>query len=243
MNNALTVADLAAKLSQYQPSEATKQLVRDTPILLLVGISGAGKDTVASELFRSGNYHPIISHTTRQPRINDGLLEQDGVEYHFINLEQSEQMLDAGQYIEANVYGGNVYGTSVAEIQAAHDTHKIAATDLEVQGVAEYKAIDPNVKAVFILPPSYDVWQERLSKRYTGSADPDELHKRQQIALQELEHAIQTDYFAFVVNDSLPETIAEVNNIANGELDQGQNDAALKIAHELRDELKRNLAA
>src|SRR5438045_5836424 len=113
--------NLAQKLSDYQPDQAATQLIHDTPILLLVGPTGAGKDSVKDKLLNTGRFHHIISHTTRPPRINHGVVEQDGREYHFIDKAIAEKMLDEHAFIEAKIYSDNVYGTSVAEIQAAHD--------------------------------------------------------------------------------------------------------------------------
>ena len=227
-------ARLKQKLEAYQPALATPRLLQDTPILLLVGISGAGKDSIKQELLKSGDYHHIVSHTTRAPRANHGVMEQDGTAYHFISLGEAEKMLDEHAYVEAKMYSGNIYGTSVAEIQAAHDTKKIAVTDMEIQGVAEYMDIDPNIKAVFVLPPSYQVWQERFMKRYGGDVEQGDFKKRMHTAWQELEHALHTPYFHFVVNDSLELAVAEVNRIATDtQIDHTKADAARAIAEEL----------
>jgi len=237
-------ARLKQKLEAYKPSEETVALVRATPVLLLVGISGAGKDSITKGLLKTGRYHQLVSHTTRQPRENDGVMERDGVEYHFITLEESERMVDAGAYVEANIYGTNVYGTSATEIQMAHDAHKIAVTDLEVQGVADYMQIDPdNTKAVFILPPNYEVWQKRLSKRYGTTMDQADFEKRMATALQEIEHALRTPYFSFVVNDSLENAVAEVDRIAKGEPETTQKETAHRVAAALAYSLKLSLAA
>jgi guanylate kinase len=161
-------------------------------------------------------------------------LEEDGTDYHFISLEEAETMLDSHAYVEAKMYSGNVYGTSVAEIQAAHDANKIATTDIEVQGVAEYMAIDPNIHAVFILPPSYKVWQERLVKRYGGAINQADFEKRMHTALRELEHALNAPYFHFVVSSDLDQTVKQVDNIANsGKADKAFEEAARTIAHQL----------
>src|SRR4051812_20106709 len=109
---------LAANLANYEPTEQTKQLIRETPILLLVGPTGAGKDSVKDKLLESGKFHHIISHTTRPPRINHGIPEEDGVDYHFISKNEAVKLLENHEMIEAKMYSGNVYGTSAAEIQA-----------------------------------------------------------------------------------------------------------------------------
>jgi len=212
--------DLVDKISEllktYQPSQTTVQLVQDTPIVLLVGVSGAGKDTIKHKLVETGYYHEFISHTTRPPRSNHGVMEQDGVEYHFISLEDAKRMIEAGEFVEAKMYGGKVYGTSVAEVQKAHDGGKIALNDIEVQGVAEYRKISPNVKAMFIVPPTYEEWRRRLMYRYgSDGADPNELAQRTQTAIDELVHALEVDYYHFIINDTLERAVHVINEIAH----------------------------
>ncbi len=235
--NEADISRLRQKIATYQPSEATRNLVRATPKLFLVGISGAGKDTILHRLLQTGEYHATVSHTTRPPRANNGVMERDGVEYHFITLEQAEQMLDAGAYIEAKLYGTNVYGTSVSELQIAHDEHKIAVTDIEVQGVAEYMAIDPTTKAVFILPPSYEVWQERFMKRYGSESDTSDTEARMKTALFELEHALAMPYFDFVINDSLDEAVRDITGIVSGSEHVKEAARARDVAESIRKQL------
>lgn len=233
MDDSAQAAGLKQKLEQYQPSAATVDLVQDTPILLLVGVSGAGKGSIVKELLKTDHYHYIVSHTTRRPRENNGVMEQDGREYHFINPATAEKMLDTGAYVEAKWYSGNIYGTSGAEIQAAHDENKIALTDIEVQGVAEYMEISSNVKAIFILPPSYEIWQQRLAKRYEDNIDPDDMKRRMQTAKHELQEALQKDYFRFVINDNLDHAVKAADDIAHGAPAGEESEAARVLAHSL----------
>src|SRR4051794_26351493 len=104
------------KITGYKPSVETLAIVRSTTILLLVGPSGAGKDSLKQRLLSGGRYHHIVSHTTRAPRMNKGVLEENGREYHFITMQEAERMIDEHAFVEAKMYSGNVYGTSVAEI-------------------------------------------------------------------------------------------------------------------------------
>jgi len=199
----------------YTLSPVAVELVKSTPIVLLVGVSGAGKDSIKHKLLETGKYHHIVSHTTRAPRENGGVMEQDGVEYHFITKERAAEMLRNGEFIEAKKYSDNVYGTSVAEIQKAHDEGKVAITDLEVQGVAEYKAISSSVIAEFILPPNYQEWQRRLHARYgTKEADPADIARRMQTAIAELKEALARPYYHFVVNEKLEEAVRAADSIA-----------------------------
>lgn len=210
---------LSTKLQHYQPSAEAIELVNSVPIVLLVGISGAGKDTIKHELLKLPRYHHIVSHTTRAPRRNQGILEQDGVDYHFVDYVTAENMVDNRGYIEANHYSNNVYGTSVGEFQLSHDEEKIAITDLEVQGVDEYMIIAPqSVRPVFLLPPSYEAWRQRVVKRYGNDHrdHTEDLKVREQTAKRELEHLLEVDYFFAVINDDLQETITQVDAIAQG---------------------------
>jgi len=215
--NTNLVSEIATLLKRYKPSDETVKLVRNTPIVLLVGVSGAGKDTIKRKLLETGDYHEFVSHTTRLPRENHGVMEQDGVEYHFVSLEESKRMLENGEYIEAKIYGDKVYGTSVAELQQASSDGKIALNDIEVQGVAEYRAISEGVKAMFIVPPTYEEWRRRLLYRYgENGADPEDLKKRTQIAIEELEHALKVDYYHFIINDTLDRAVFVIDEIAHG---------------------------
>jgi len=207
---------LSSLLKNYKPSQSAIELINNTPIVLLVGVSGAGKDTIKHKLLDSGEYHHIISHTTRAMRSNGGVMEQDGVEYYFINKDQAANMLERGEYVEANEYSGNIYGTSVAEIKKAHDEGKIAITDMEIQGVAEYKALAPNIIAVFVLPPSYEEWQRRLQTRYGATgADAADMQRRMDTAIAELQEALDRPYYHFVVNDNLDEAVKAADSIAH----------------------------
>src|SRR5581483_1435343 len=96
-------SSLETKLASYQPDPSVSGLVKSTPILLLVGPTGAGKDTLKDKLLATNEYHHIVSHTTRSPRINHGLMEIDGQEYHFVTEAEAERMLDNHEFIEAKI--------------------------------------------------------------------------------------------------------------------------------------------
>ncbi len=230
--------ELEERIRTYQPAQAAVELIRQTRIVLLVGVSGAGKDTIKNQLLQRPNYHHIVSHTTRAPRSNLGAMETDGVEYHFIDLVAADQMLQDGGYVEAKFYSGNVYGTSVAEIQKAHDEGKVAITDMEIQGVAEYVNFDAaTVKPVFILPPSFEIWQERLTKRYGSNlADHSEdLARRIATSKSELQEALEKDYYYLVINKDAQEAIRMVDHIAHSSeaADAYRDEKALQIIRDI----------
>jgi guanylate kinase len=234
---------LARKLSAYKPDDSARQLIKETPILLLVGPTGAGKDSLKDKLLETGDYHHIVSHTTRRPRINHGVIEQDGREYHFIDKATAEKMLDDHAMIEAKMYSGNLYGTSAAEIQAAHDEGKTAMTDIEVQGVAEYKALDPGVMAVFLLPPDFKTWQERLRRRYGDVVDADDSKLRMRTALDELDQLLSTDYYVAVINKDLNTIVKQIQAIVKSQDHKSPDEPrARAVARQLAKDIRAYLA-
>lgn len=235
---------LKQKIENYHPDQAAIEVIKSARILLLVGPTGAGKDTLKDALLQTGHYHHLVSHTSRKPRINHGVLEQDGEEYHFISLEKAEEMVDNHEFIEAKPYSGNLYGTSLSEIITARDAGKIAVTDIEVQGVAEYKALDSNVKAVFLLPPNFKVWQERLWKRHGDVVDAEDYRRRLETALHEIEELFTHDYYAVLISDELDHSVREVTNyIETGTQDPEYVKHCLSVARELSEDIKNYLAS
>lgn len=235
---------IVQKLKTYKPSIATIALIRETPILLLVGVSGAGKDSLKQSLLKTGKYHHIVSHTTRAPRMNADVLEKDGREYHFISLSEADKMMDEHAYVEAKMYSGNIYGTSVEEIKKARDDNKVAVTDVEVQGVAEYKAFAPEVKAVFVLPPNYEVWQKRLLSRYGGEIDEADYAKRMATARIELSKALGSNYFFYLINDDLSKALEEVERFVHSNvIDPDTQKAARLVAEQLLGRLNEEIPA
>lgn len=235
---------LLEKVAAYKPQLNSIKPVRHVPLLFVVGISGAGKNTVQRRLVADypDTYQYMISHTTRKPRANNGVVEQDGVNYHFIDLVTAERMLDTGEYLEAKCYADNIYGTSTAEIAQAGRAHKIVLNDIEVQGIGEYVQLGMNVKPVFLLPPDYETWWKRLIARYEGKPDQLDLHRRMKTALAELDYALANDFFYIVINDDLEKTVSQVNNIAHDKPVEARPARAITIAKRLAAETESRLA-
>ena len=59
-------------------------------LVILSGVSGAGKDTIRKELMkRLNNTTSLPSYTSRNPRED----EEEGVQYHFITKEEFEKKI------------------------------------------------------------------------------------------------------------------------------------------------------
>ena len=165
-------------------------------LLLFSGPSGVGKDTVLDiVLNKDKNLQKSVSLTTREIREN----EVDGKDYHFISMEEFENMISQGQVLEFAKYGSNLYGTPKAPVDKWLSEGKTVILKIEVQGASKIKELYPDSVAIFILPPSMKELENRLRSR--GTENEDDIKKRLDIAREEVKRS--KDYDFIVINDDL----------------------------------------
>ena len=144
-----------------------------TGILLVVsGPSGSGKTTLCRQLAESGEVHYSISCTTRAPRPG----EVNGKDYHFLTLQDFQQRLDAGDFLEHAVVHENLYGSLRSEVVSFLQAGTDVVMDIDVQGADQIRSCpDPEIQRafvdLFVMPPSEDELYKRLSGRGTDSAE------------------------------------------------------------------------
>jgi len=234
--------ELKHAVVDYQPDQATIDLVQKTKITLLVGIAGAGKDSIKKELLKRDDFADIVSHTTRQPRTNNGVDEREGVDYYFIDDKTALEMVKHKAFIEMKYVHGTIYGTSTEELRKSYKSGNIAVTDIDVQGVDEYKSLSSPVIALFILPPDYDTWRQRLSSRYASLEEYEaEFPKRRASAIKELTRALHVSYYHFIINDDLNRAVQVVDEIAHrGDSFHRKDDEARLAARDLLAAIQNN---
>jgi guanylate kinase len=238
---------LKQKIAHYQPDPVKLEQISHAQLLFLVGITGAGKNALLHRLLEKypNDYRFIVSHTTRAPRENQGVMERDGVEYHFIGLPAMERMIDNHEFVEAQVIHDSwVSGTSVAEIRKIQETGAIPVNDVDIQGADKYVEIGLNARPIFVLPPSFEEWMRRFRGRYNNDQEIDEaeLVSRLQSAVREIEHALSVEHFFIVINDDLEKAVEVINDIARGEAVEPHYHKAMAIAEHMLDELRAELA-
>lgn len=231
--------NLTKLIQNYTPSEKTRAVVAETKIALLVGISGAGKETIKQSLLIQPGFGEIISHTTRQPRENDGVREQDGVDYHFIDSETAHEMLRSGEFLEAKLVRDVFYGTSATAVANAGRSG-VAIADLDVHGIAKYKAVSDRVVALFIVPPTQEAWIQRLKRRYmTDEEFSRDWPRRLSVAIAELENAVSLPYYHFIINDDLSRAVEVAAEIASrDDVFTRKDDEARILARDLLQQIK-----
>lgn len=227
-------------IAQYQPNHDGATLLAHTPIVLIVGIAGAGKNSLLTEMLKSGNYYDLITSITREPRYNNGVLEQHGVEYYFLSEEEAIEKIKNGEYVEVSSVHGRIYGVTADEMRRAHDAGKQAIADVDVQGVMKYKRISDHVTAIFLLPPSYEEWRRRLETRYSShEAFLEDWPTRRDSAIVELEKALASPYYHFVINNDVAEAAAACEQIiASDDTFHRKDDEKRLIARDILDEIR-----
>lgn len=209
-------------IENYQPSSEAVDKFQKMRMGIVVGVSGVGKDTIKNKILKehSGTFSKITTSVTRKPRVNSGVSEVDGVDYHFLSLKQALKKLKSGQYIEAAiVHHEHVYGATIDEMMSIYSAGKIAIADVDFQGVDFYLNLSKNVRPVGLLPPSFEVWMERFRARYgSEGVDKELLKDRIKSAISELEWMLKNyQNLWFVINDDLEVATKEVYKMMSGE--------------------------
>lgn len=233
--------ELQAKILGYKPSHEAIELLANNKILLLVGPTGSGKNTLEKELLKDGRFKPIVTHTTRAPRYNHGVKEIDGDEYHFVSVKQALNMLDKQLFIEVAFTHGNLYGTSLEEFRLAKNEGKIAVADIDIKGVRSYRQLTDKVTAVFLLPPSFKILLNRLITRYGQAHDEEDIKVRLATALDELAELIDTNYYLPIINNNIELTTKTVLAVINNNQKIKPDPKALNLAQCLINDIKKYL--
>ena len=177
-------------------------------LLILSGPSGSGKDTVIDCLLkRDDQIVCSVSMTTRKPRPG----EQDGVNYFFVSKEEFEQKIAQDEMLEWAKYGENYYGTPKTPILKWIAEGKTVILNIEVQGAGKIKEQMPEVRTMFLMPPSVQALRARLKGR--GTKSDEEIEKRIAIARYEISHAYDYDYI--IVNNRLEDAVEGVLEVVN----------------------------
>ena len=151
-------------------------------LILLVGPSGSGKNTMLGELYVRREFCKPVSCTTRSPKAG----EVHGQDYHFLTHEWFTAKVERGEFAEWAIVHGNFYGTLAADLQRLVDSGKDIIFDIDIQGAKQLKMKFPEAKIIFITPPSVEEILRRINSRNRGDT-PDEIATRLTTAKAEME--------------------------------------------------------
>lgn len=182
-------------------------LARDPQAIILTAPSGAGKTRLAHSLTRDRPASFSVSHTTRRPRSG----EVQGQDYHFIDAERFQAMIDAGEFLEhARVFDCR-YGTSRSAVQKILNAGRDAILDIDWQGAQQVRKALPAAIGVFILPPSIAELRRRLMQR---GQDLPTIERRMRELSSTIERCSEFDHV--VINDDFERARASLSEILSG---------------------------
>ena len=168
--------------------------------------SGAGKTSLVKAMLETMSEVVVsVSHTTRDKRDE----ETDGKEYHFIDENIFDQMVENGDFLEyANVFG-NKYGTSRQHLQEQLLLGKDVILEIDWPGARQIRPLMGGCKSIFVLPPTMQALCDRLIGRGQDTEETIELRMKE--AASEMTHYAEFDYI--VINDDFDVAISELASI------------------------------
>ena len=168
--------------------------------------SGAGKTTLVKALLERNPLMDVcVSHATRAMRPG----EVDGLDYHFVSIEQFEAMVEQDEFLEHAKVFDNYYGTAQLSVEGLLSQGKNVILEIDWQGAQQVKKKIPETVPVFILPPSRETLRQRLTDRKTD--DESIIERRMADADKEMSHYSDADYL--VINDDFDQALKELESI------------------------------
>lgn len=185
-------------------------MIKKGLLIVISGPSGAGKGTIYNAVLdRFPSIKKSISVTTRKPRPG----EKDGVDYHFHSVEDYQQMIADGAFLETAAVYNNFYGTLKEPVFKMLEEGDDVMFEVDVNGAKQIKKQYPQCVCIFVMTPDFDVLKERLIARKTESESS--IKTRLSAAKNELSKYKHFDYIVF--NDDVIESVDAVSSIISAE--------------------------
>lgn len=224
-------SELLRKSRAYQIPERAIELLRVYHPLIIAGVTASGKNAIISYIMQRAHYDHVVTHTTRPLRSK----EQNGVDHWFVSEKEMLKLLEEQKLIESQpIHTDFVYGTSFAAFEKVINSGKKPLMELDIQGINALTSHIPHLEPIFILPPSFEVWMDRLGGRDFMSDG--EKARRLRSARIEIEAAIQNRNFVLIVNHEVDDTAHQImSGVSAYAYDQPHN---YQLAQELIEYLK-----
>ncbi len=182
-------------------------------LVLLSGVSGAGKDTIKKELIaRMDNVESLPSFTDRAPREND----IPGKTYNFVSTEEFETMIARGELYEYSAHHNHYYGTSRKLLNEKMQNGKIIVKDIEVNGVENLVKLlgnDTKIVTIFLKVPKEEL-RRRLESRIDKPSPKDIELRLNRLQYEESKIGI---YDYVIKNNNLEKTVNIIMEIIKSE--------------------------
>ena len=175
-------------------------------LFIIAAPSGCGKTSLVDALLKKfSNICVSVSHTTRKPRPE----EVNGTNYHFISVDEFQEMIKDNKFVEFAEVFENLYGSSRQLIEDNLNNNIDVILEIDWQGARQVKINMPKAISIFLLPPSKEALLERLKNR----AQDDELtiNKRMSDAENQMRHFNEFDYL--IINNNFNQALSNLESI------------------------------
>ena len=180
-------------------------------MLVLSSPSGAGKSTLSRRLLEGdAKIAMSVSVTTRAKRPN----EVEGKDYYFVTPERFEAMVKQDAFLEHATVFRHRYGTPKDAVNKILAEGRDVLFDIDWQGAQQLsQTAKDDLVRVFILPPSREELERRLSTRAQDSAEV--VAARMAEADNEISRWSEYDYV--IINDDVEKAERELKAIVAAE--------------------------
>ena len=196
--------------TEYTPAPSVVEHCRHIDLTTVTGPAGVGKNTIMSLT----GIPVVVSDTTRNPRSNDGYMENEGVEYWFRGdeLEEVYNDIQNGDFVQwAPGPNDNIYGSR----NSSYPQEGTALIDVVAKSIVSVRDLRPSfnsVESAYIVTPDYETWIPRLRGR--GTLDPKDFSSRLKEAHSSLVFGLEDEEMHFIVNDEKTEAAQNLELLA-----------------------------
>lgn len=185
--------------------------MKNGKLVIFSAPSGSGKTTIVRHLLKTfPNQLAFSISATSRPKRG---IEENGKDYYYLTVEEFKRKIDNKEFLEwEEVYSGTHYGTLKSEVERIWASGKHVIFDIDVEGGLNLKRLfGDKALAVFVMPPSIKILEERLNSRSTDSAES--ISRRVAKAEKEIKTAELFD--TFILNEILEEAFLKAEKIVS----------------------------
>lgn len=225
----ISVVDKKLKklIDSYKPNKDVLEAMERIELLVTVGPSASGKTTIMNKLAsRSAHVHFVLDETSRRPRPG----EEQAVDFLFRSREDILEDLERGDLVQAAVGpNGDLYCTRLTSYPQAG----IGMIALVPAAVREFRKLPiKSIKTAFIVPKSYEAWQNWLRKQAKESGWSSEQQKQRLVEAEaSYEFALSDKKASFVLNDTVSKAARRLQQVCRDEKPSDEKQAR-QIAQE-----------
>ncbi len=179
-------------------------------LFIVSASSGAGKTTIVNAVLQRiqliYDVHRVLTYTTRAPRLG----EINGIDYHFITVQEFESWITQGFFLEWSSAYGAYYGSPSSIVDELPNGRSYIAI-LDRAGAEQALKVYPQLVLIWIYTDIMSL-RDRLMQRKTETNE--QIEYRIQLAKKEIEEEKLKKLYTFHIhNDDFNRAIEEFESL------------------------------